>query len=122
VKYRLVVTNNGPDVAPGPIKLVDRIPNGLELQSAKGKGWECTVDKKKDKVVCKRDRDLAAKKKAAPVFVTAKATKAARGRELVNTAAVDCQGEITCANNPDTAGVNVGRVPPPSTGFRLGLW
>jgi uncharacterized repeat protein (TIGR01451 family) len=51
VKYRLVVTNNGPDVAPGPIKLVDRIPNGLELQSAKGKGWECAVDKKKAKVV-----------------------------------------------------------------------
>ncbi|MDQ4053282.1 MAG: DUF11 domain-containing protein [Actinomycetota bacterium] len=119
VKYRLQVSNNGPDVAPAPIKLRDWLPKGLELKSARGKAWDCTVDKKKDKVACVRDQQLRAKGKAAPVFVVAKTTKAALGRRLVNIAAVDCVGEMTCRNNPDTARVSVVRVPPPSTGFRL---
>ncbi|MDQ4054730.1 MAG: DUF11 domain-containing protein, partial [Actinomycetota bacterium] len=120
VKYRLVVTNSGPDVAPAPIRLVDKLPNGLELRAAKGKGWACTVDKKKDKVTCKRDRDLDADKKAAPVFVVAKTTKEALGRQLVNTAQVSAGGDMVPSNNRDTAGVSVGRTTPPSTGFRFG--
>ncbi|MDQ4054406.1 MAG: hypothetical protein M3237_17125 [Actinomycetota bacterium] len=119
VQYGLRVTNNGPDVAPGPIRLVDRLPNGLELVSARGKGWDCKVDKSSDKVVCKRNRDLAPDRKAPRVTVVAKATKAALGGRLVNTAQVSAGGDMVRSNNRDAADVSVGRVPPPSTGFRL---
>ncbi|WP_435768435.1 DUF7507 domain-containing protein [Nocardioides sp. SYSU DS0651] len=125
VKYRLRVTNRGPDVAPAPLKVVDRLPRGLQLQSARGRGWDCTVHKRTDRVSCSLDRDLGAKRNAPPVYVIAKTTRAALARRVVNTARVACTGEARCTNNPDVAGIRVRRVPPlPSTGFRVkpGWW
>ena len=120
VKYRLLVSSRGPGVAPAPIKLVDKLPNGLELKSVRGKSWDCKVDKAKDKVSCLWDRALAPDRKAPPVFVVAKTTKAALGGRLVNTAQVSAGGDTVPSNNRDVAEVDVVRVPPPPhTGFLL---
>lgn len=118
VRYKLQVSNKGPDAAPGPIKLTDPLPKGLELVSAKGKGWKCKVAKATDKVKCVRKRGLGADRKAAPVFVVAKATKAAMGR-VVNVASVGVAGESVRSNNRDTASITVVPGQLPSTGFRL---
>ena len=68
----LRVSNRGPDTAPAPIVLRDPLPAGLELVSAHGKGWDCTVKKQPDLVVCRRDKDLAAGKSARAVTVVAR--------------------------------------------------
>jgi uncharacterized repeat protein (TIGR01451 family) len=118
VRYKLQVSNRGPDAAPGPIKLTDPLPKGLELVSAKGKGWKCTVAKASDKVKCVRKQDLGADRKAPPVFVVAKATRAAMGR-VVNVAKVSVAGESARSNNRDQAVLTVAPAQLPSTGFRL---
>jgi uncharacterized repeat protein (TIGR01451 family) len=121
VRYRIQVTNKGPDVAPAPIELKDPLPNGLELVSAKGKGWDCKVKKATDVVKCTRDTLLEPGKKAPPVFVVAKTTKAATG-ELINVAQVSANGDRVRSNNRDVAGVQVSSAPAlPGTGFRLRL-
>ncbi|MDP3894615.1 hypothetical protein, partial [Nocardioides sp.] len=77
----------------------------------------------KRKVTCVRDRNLGAGKKAPVVTVVAKATRAALGRRLVNTAQVSAAGDTKRSNNRGKAAVDVVRVPPlPSTGFRPGTW
>jgi fimbrial isopeptide formation D2 family protein/uncharacterized repeat protein (TIGR01451 family) len=121
VRYGLRVTNNGPGVAPAPIRLVDKLPKGLELVSAKGKGWKCKVKKGPDKTICLRNRNLKPDRRAPLVTVTAKTTKAALGGRLVNKAKVSAGGDMVPSNNRDVAEINVGRVPPPSTGFRWSL-
>ncbi|WP_244931874.1 Ig-like domain-containing protein [Nocardioides sp. W7] len=117
VRYELTVRNKGKDAARGPIRLTDPLPRGLELVSAKGKGWTCKTRKASDTVTCVLKKGLAGRKKAAPVFVVAKATRAAVGRS-VNVAKVSVAGESVRSNNKGRATITV--VPPrlPSTGFR----
>ncbi len=119
VRYRLQVSNNGPDTAPAPIVLRDPLPAGLELVSAHGKGWDCKVKTTSDLVVCRRDKDLAAHKNAHPVFVVARVAEGISGR-IVNKAKVKAAGDVSPANNRDIAPVTVSSVPElPNTGFRL---
>ncbi|WP_210649049.1 DUF11 domain-containing protein [Nocardioides sp. SYSU D00065] len=121
VRYRLQVTNTGPDAAPGPIRLVDRLPDGLQLVSVSGKGWNCRVNKATDTVRCSRQNGLAADTAAPSVVVTTKATKAAVGR-VVNIARVRAPGDADVASNRDKAKVVVAPVPAlPSTGFRTNI-
>lgn len=118
VRYRLTVTNRGEGAAPAPIKVVDRLPRGLELLSAKGKGWRCAVGTKTDNVVCKRTADLRGGVKAPRIIVVAKTTKAATGR-VVNVASVSVLGDTVESNNKDKAAVRVKARPAlPQTGFR----
>ncbi|MDQ4054770.1 MAG: GEVED domain-containing protein [Actinomycetota bacterium] len=122
VRYRLKVSNNGPDAAPAPIKLTDKLPKGLELRSAQGKGWKCEVRKASDTVECVRNKGLGPDRKAPPVTVVATATKAALGGRVVNTAHVSSNGDIERSNDRDEAVITVRRVPPPpATGFRWSL-
>ena len=122
VRYVLRVSNRGPDAAPAPIVVRDPLPKGLQLISAKGRGWDCTAKLATDKVVCRRDNDLAAGKKAYPIVVVAKVSGAATGR-VVNVARVSAAGETSPSNNRDVAAVQVGAVPAlPETGFRIGWW
>jgi uncharacterized repeat protein (TIGR01451 family) len=121
VRYSLRVSNRGPDTAPAPIVLRDPLPAGLELVSARGKGWDCTVKKQSDLVVCTRDEDLDAGKKAPAVLVVAKVADGASGR-IVNKGKVKAAGDMAPANNSDTAPVTVASVPDlPHTGFRVEL-
>ncbi|GAA5108513.1 hypothetical protein GCM10023339_07640 [Alloalcanivorax gelatiniphagus] len=119
VRYQLTVSNRGAGTAPGPIKVSDRLPKGLELLSAKGKGWKCAANTKTDNVSCKRTADLKAGEKAPKIIVVAKATKAAAGR-LVNVASVSVLGDTVESNNKDKAVVKVKARPAvlPQTGFR----
>ena len=114
----LQVSNKGPDAAPAPIRLRDPLPAGLELVSAKGKGWKCTVRKASDTVNCVRKRPLGAGRKAAPVFVVAIASKSALGR-VVNVATVRAKGDTVRSNNRDKAAITVAPAQLPATGFRL---
>ena len=119
VRFKLRVSNNGPDTAPAPILVRDRLPAGLELVSAHGKGWKCKIKKTSDLVVCHRDKDLAAHKSAPAVFVVATIADGASG-QIVNKAKVKAAGDVSPANNRDTAPVTVSSVPElPHTGFRL---
>ncbi|WP_028650265.1 GEVED domain-containing protein [Nocardioides halotolerans] len=119
VRYRLRVSNRGPDTAPAPIVVRDALPAGLELVSARGKGWRCTVKKASDVVVCRRDGDLAAGKKAPAIHVVAKVAAGASGR-IVNRAKVKAAGDVSPVNNRDTAPISVSAVPNlPHTGFRV---
>ena len=125
IRYRLQVSNRGPDAALGRIKLTDRLPDGLDVRSARGKGWSCTVRAAADIATCVRTRALGADRKAAPVIVVAQAKRAAVGR-VVNRAQVTAgAGETVRSNGNDSAGVRVAPVPPlPSTGYRYAvrLW
>ncbi|GAA4734032.1 hypothetical protein GCM10023350_17010 [Nocardioides endophyticus] len=118
VRYKLTVSNKGKDAAKGPITLTDPLPKGLELVSATGKGWTCKTRKASDTVTCVLKKGLGAHKKAAPVFVVAKATKAALGR-AVNVANVRVAGETVRSNNKGKAAVTVAPAQLPATGFRL---
>jgi uncharacterized repeat protein (TIGR01451 family) len=119
VRYSLRVSNRGPDTAPAPIVLRDRLPAGLELVSARGKGWDCTVKKTSDLVVCRRDEDLAAGKSAPKVTVVAKIAQGASG-QIVNKAKVKAAGDTSPANNQDAAPLTVASdTDLPHTGFRV---
>ncbi|WP_210650033.1 CshA/CshB family fibrillar adhesin-related protein [Nocardioides sp. SYSU D00065] len=119
VRYRLQVANKGPDATRGPITLVDRLPNGLELVSAKGSGWSCKARKATDTVTCVTTAELRSGAKAPAVHIVARTTKAATRKGLVNVATVSVAGDTVRANNKDKAKVIVRPVPHlPETGFR----
>ena len=117
VRYRLQVSNKGPAAAPARIKLTDALPKGLDLVSAHGKGWKCTVRKAADTVSCVRTQALGADRKARAVFVVAVATKAAMGR-VVNVANVSVAGQAASAGDRDKASITVVPAQLPSTGLR----
>lgn len=129
VRYRLQVTNRGPDAVTAPIVLKDVMPGGLEVVSAKSDGWQCQVNRRTDKVTCFRATSssrraaeaLPAGDVASPVFVTARTAATARGK-LVNTAKVKAAGDTVTANNRADARVRVLAPPPlPDTGFRINI-
>ena len=117
VRYRLQVSNRGSAATTTKIKLVDALPKGLDLVSADGKGWKCTVRKAADSVSCIRTRALGADRKAAPVFVVAAATKQAMGR-VVNVASVRVAGQEASTGDRDRAAVTVVPAQLPSSGLR----
>jgi uncharacterized repeat protein (TIGR01451 family) len=119
VRYRLRVTNNGPDTARAPITVIDRLPSGLEAVSARGTGWRCRVNRATDVVTCVRSAPLADDRTAPVIEVLARTTRRVLGRTVVNTARVGAPGDVRSSNNRDVAGIRVVRVPPaPNTGFR----
>ena len=117
VRYRLQVSNKGTAPTSSRMKLIDKLPAGLELVSAHGKGWRCTVRKATDNVSCVRNQALRADQKAPPVFVVAVATNAAMGR-VVNVASVRVAGETATSNNRDKAPITVVPAQLPATGLR----
>lgn len=119
VRYRLTVRNRGTDTAPAPIRLTDRLPEGLELVSARGRGWTCQARTRQDVVRCVRKRALGADRRAPSVVVVAQATRAALGR-VVNVASVRVAGESDRSNNRGRARITVVPAQLPGTGFRLG--
>ena len=127
VRYKLQVTNRGPDAVTGPIVLTDLIPRGIDVTSAKGDGWRCKVNKRTDKVTCTLDSagqragvTLGADQAAPAVIIVAKTSAKARGK-LVNAATVHAAGDTAVANNRAKASVRVVAAPElPLTGLRIG--
>ncbi|WP_210439309.1 CshA/CshB family fibrillar adhesin-related protein [Nocardioides xinjiangensis] len=118
IRYTLRVSNKGPAVAAGPIVVRDRLPRGLELLSAKGRGWECEVDRGADRAACTRTSALRPGARTPAVVLVARATAAATGR-TVNVATVRGGRDTRPADNRDVAGVRVSAPPAlPGTGFR----
>lgn len=117
VRYRLTVRNIGTDAASDPITVTDALPRGLELASARGRGWSCNARRASDRVTCVLTERVRARGKAAPVLVVARAS--ATGR-VVNAAGVRVAQERVRANNTDTAAITVIPVQLPATGFRAG--
>ena len=118
VRYRLTVRNRGTAPASKPITVVDRLPAGLELVSARGRGWTCRIRAAADTARCTLRKDVDPRKKAPAVFVVARATRAATGR-VVNVARVRVAGETARSNNAGRATISVVPAQLPSTGFRL---
>jgi uncharacterized repeat protein (TIGR01451 family) len=119
VKYRIVVTNDGPDAATGRIKVVDRLPRGLDLRSVHGKGWNCWVRNEANTAACVRRKALAPDRAAPQIIVVATVRPAAAGRRVVNTAQVYGVSDADTSNNDDPAVLSVAQIPPlPGTGFR----
>jgi uncharacterized repeat protein (TIGR01451 family) len=122
VRYGLRVVNRGPDAAPGPIRVGDKLPKGLKLRAAHGSGWSCVVAKATRKVSCVRAAALAPGAKAPVITVVAKATKAAIGHRLVNTATVKAAGDTVRSNNHSKAAIRVIKKAPmwvPYNSYRL---
>ena len=117
VRYELTVRNKGTAAARARIRLVDRLPAGLELVSTTGKGWRCTTHRASDVVRCVRRKDIGSGRRAAPVLVVARTTRAATGR-VVNVATVRVARESARSDNKDAAAVTVVPTQLPATGFR----
>jgi uncharacterized repeat protein (TIGR01451 family) len=119
VRYHLGVTNRGPNAAPAPITVVDRLPKHLDAIAARGHGWKCRVQKRIDVVTCVMNSALPAGRSAGPITVVTKPTKAALHRRLVNVARVSAAGDTVPSNNRDRAAIRIQRVPSlPNTGYR----
>jgi uncharacterized repeat protein (TIGR01451 family) len=120
VRYALRVSNKGPNTSSAPIRVTDRLPRGLQLVSASGRGWTCQVDTRAEKVTCLRATALRKGQSAPRIVVVAKATRAAIGRRLVNTARVSAVGDTVASNNRSKAAVTITRAPGlPHTGYRV---
>lgn len=117
VRYRLDVRNKGRDATRGPVRLTDPLPRGLKLVAVSGKGWKCLARTGANTVTCVLKKGLKGRAKAAPVFVVARATKAALGR-TVNVARVSVAGDTVRSNNAGRAPITVIPAQLPSTGFR----
>jgi MSHA biogenesis protein MshQ len=79
--YLLTVTNAGPDPEPGPITVVDTLPDGLSYVSGTGTGWSCEVNGQT--VTCTRAGALAVGATASTLTIVANVTS---GGTKTNTA------------------------------------
>ena len=69
-RYRLNVTNVGDATTVGTVTVTDQLPEGLELKSASGGGWDCSRSSLADDFVeCDLNSELAANIQAAPVEI-----------------------------------------------------
>ncbi|PSR18743.1 hypothetical protein C8255_05840 [filamentous cyanobacterium CCP3] len=85
--YTLTVTNNGPDLARGPITVTDTLPTGFSYVSASGSGWSCAANGQT--VTCTNPSDLAAL--ASSAFTLTVNVGAGAASNSVNTAVVSSQ-------------------------------
>lgn len=116
VRYRLRVRNEG-TVAARRVVMVDRLPAGLELVSARGRDdWSCTARRSSDTARCVLGDVIASGRAAGPVFVLARPT--ATGR-FVNVARVRVAGASSRSGDRDAAAVTVIPAQLPATGFRF---
>ena len=102
--WTLTVTNNGPTDDPGPVTVVDTVPDGLRPLAGTGDGWSCAVAGQV--VTCTDDTGLAVGDTATITLTTA--VLPAAYPSVVNTATVTSPAEDTDPENnaaTDTAPV-----------------
>ena len=106
--YRLVVGNDGPSAAEGPIVVTDTLPLGLVPDTAGGTGWSCTVAGQV--ITCETAGPLA-DGATLPEIVATATVGATAELELVNTATVTSETpDPDETDNTDDAEVNARRV------------
>lgn len=82
--WTLLVTNAGPSSSAGPITVADQVPGGLQVLSAAGDGWVCTVTGQD--VACTRAEPLGVG--TAPAITLTVVPQVGTEGDLVNTAEV----------------------------------
>ena len=93
--WTLTVTNNGPTDDPGPVTVVDTVPDGLRPLAGTGDGWSCTVAGQV--VTCTSDTGLAMGATGTITLTTAVLPSAYPS--VVNTATVTSPAEDTNPEN-----------------------
>ncbi len=97
--WRLVVTNDGPSVATGPVVVHDTLPIGAVFGSAVGTDWSCVAAG--PEVTCTRTADLPVG--PAPELLLRATLDPAQTADIVNTATVSsATTDPTPANNTDS--------------------
>ncbi len=84
VAYNITVTNNGPNVEPGPVTITDTLPAGTSYIGYSGTGWSCTAAGQV--VTCTSNAPIAINASAPVLTINAQVT--ATGT-LTNAASVD---------------------------------
>ncbi len=113
--FEFVTTSNGPDVARGPIEIVDQLPDGLTFVSFSGNGWFCSADGQS--VTCSHPDDLAATM-SSPALTIVTNIVAPAGTEMVNNASTRSEtlgtpaNEVDPTNNGSLAQLTVPAIPP----------
>jgi uncharacterized repeat protein (TIGR01451 family) len=98
--YTLTVTNGGSDTEIGPVTVVDTLPAGLSLVSARGTGWTCKTainSSSQTIVTCTANGPVASKTVMNPITLVATPSKVG---DYTNSATVSGQtGDNNQANN-----------------------
>ena len=104
-RYRLNVTNVGDAATVGTVTVTDELPEGLELKSASGGGWDCSASNTAtDFVECDLSAELGAGIQAAPVDIRVDVLdRAAELGVVENTGFVDTPRDDR--SNPDDAAI-----------------
>jgi hypothetical protein len=108
--FEIVVSNEGPAVAFGPISLVDEIPVTLSVRGVTASGWSCTIDGQT--VECHLAGDLQVGEPLEVIVHTVVGSGV--GNEVTNTATVAAAGpieEVVLVDNTDSAVVAIGELP-----------
>jgi uncharacterized repeat protein (TIGR01451 family)/LPXTG-motif cell wall-anchored protein len=108
--FVIMVTNEGPATAIGPITVVDVVPPELPVTGVSADNGSCTITGQT--VECVLDGDLRVRETAEITVHTLVA--AAAGSEVTNVAVVEATGpvpEIDTADNTDSASVSIGELP-----------
>lgn len=96
--YTLEIVNNGPTPDPGPIAVVDNLPDGVAYVEASGDGWTCEQPVGQNQVVaCASDQGLDVGE-TTTIDVTVDVLSSAYP-EIINTAGVATESEETTLDN-----------------------
>lgn len=117
--FTLTVTNKGPNDTVEPLVVTDRLPNGLDFESARGAGWACVAPA--NRVTCTYDATLAVGAKSTITLVTTVVGHA--GQQITNVGTVSGGGSDVDATDdalvkvppsgglPNTGGTSWGWIP-----------
>jgi uncharacterized repeat protein (TIGR01451 family) len=95
--YRITVSNDAPEPAPGPTTVTDQLPAGLTFVSASGDGWGCAHES--GTVTCTRGEAIDAGSSAPVIEVVVTAARSASGTTVVNVATLANGHDTTPADN-----------------------
>ncbi len=99
-QYNILITNNGPDAAPGPITVVDVLPTGVVWDNNSPTNWNCTLQSTNpDTVSCTYTGTLPLAANASinlPLTVTVNEKVE---KEVKNCAKVIAKGDINSEND-----------------------
>lgn len=110
ISYTIVIGNDGPGTAIGPITVTDVVLEVSPVTGATGENWNCSI--LEQTVECVLDGDLAAGAEATIVISTV-VSRSASGT-VANSADVESDGPVTepdITDNTDVDTVSIGELP-----------